>query len=494
MKHKAISGASWSLAGRFLQQGSQFVFGIILARLLLPDEYGLVAMAMVFIAVFQVFVDAGFGVAIVQRKRLTNSDLSTVFYLNLGVSILAYIILYFSAGWIAEFYNEPQLIKIIRVLSLLVILIALAIVQNALITREVNFKFRTRMDFTSQVLSSGIAIIMAYHGYGVWALIWKSLINQVLVNLQLWKKNNWFPAWEFSKNSFKYLFSFGSKLLLSGLLNQIYLQIYKLIVGKFYPAAELGFYSRADQFKNLPSHTISNSLLSFLLPVFSKMQDQPERLKKAALKVIKIVMFFNINAMIVMGIVAEPMINVLLGEKWAGVIPYLQLLVLVGVFYPLHAINVQILTSFGRSDLFLRIEVLKKFIAIPTILLAIFVGIKAMIVGMIVTSLLALSINTYYTKKLIDLGLFEQLKSIIKSCWIACVLVLSLFPAVYYLKDQIHQIVLLISVLLLAFVIVLILSRAMKMEEYDELKEIIINLRKKYGKKRKYICQPARSS
>jgi len=483
LKQKAISGATWSLTGRILQQGSQFVFGIILARLLLPAEYGLVSMAMVFVIVLQVFIDSGFSAAIIQRKNLTNTDLSTVFYINLILSTLAYIILFFSAGEIAEFYNEPQLLKIVRVLSLLVFLFALSIVQNSLLTRDVNFKLRTRIEFTSQVLSSIIAIFLAYKGYGVWALIWKTLFNQIFINIQLWFQNNWFPSLEFSKSSFKELFSFSSKLLLSGLLDTIYRQLYRLVVGKFYPAAELGFYTRAEQFKNLPIQTISGALMSFLLPVFSKMQDEPERLKKAALKVIKIVMFFNINAMIVMGIIADPMIHVLLGDKWSGAIPYLQLIVLVGVFFPMHAINVQILAALGRSDLFLRIEVLKKMIGIPPILLAIFVGIEAMIIGMIATSLIALSINTYYTKKLINLGLLEQLKSLSHSFIIAAVLVMSLLPAVYFLKNYFNQIVLLVSVLFAALLIILFLSRFMKMEEYVELKEIVINLKRKYGRK-----------
>jgi len=483
LKQKAISGATWSLTGRILQQGSQFVFGIILARLLLPAEYGLVSMAMVFVIVLQVFIDSGFSAAIIQRKNLTNTDLSTVFYINLILSTLAYIILFFSAGEIAEFYNEPQLLKIVRVLSLLVFLFALSIVQNSLLTRDVNFKLRTRIEFTSQVLSSIIAIFLAYKGYGVWALIWKTLFNQIFINIQLWFQNNWFPSLEFSKSSFKELFSFSSKLLLSGLLDTIYRQLYRLVVGKFYPAAELGFYTRAEQFKNLPSQTISGALMSFLLPVFSKMQDEPERLKKAALKVIKIVMFFNINAMIVMGIIADPMIHVLLGDKWSGAIPYLQLIVLVGVFFPMHAINVQILAALGRSDLFLRIEVLKKMIGIPPILLAIFVGIEAMIIGMIATSLIALSINTYYTKKLINLGLLEQLKSLSHSFIITAVLVMCLLPAVYFLKNYFNQIVLLVSVLFAALLIIFFLSRFMKMEEYVELKEIVINLKRKYGRK-----------
>lgn len=467
-----------------MQQGIQFIIGIILARLLLPEEYGLVAMALVFITVTYVFVDSGFSSAIVQRKEISNRDLSTVFYLNMGVSIIVFTILYFSAPLIADFYNESQLVNIVRVLSIIIILYALTIVQNSIIKRDVNFKLKTRIEITSQILSGIIAIYLAYKGHGVWALIWKTLLNQTFINLQLWIKNNWFPSFEFSKNSFKELFSFSSKLLISGILDRVYQQIHRLVVGKFFPAAELGYYTRAEQFKNLPSQSVSNSLMSFLLPVFSKMQDEPGRMKKAAKRVLKIVMFFNINAMIFMGIIAEPMIEILLGDKWLPSVPYLQLLVFVGVFFPIHAINVQILTALGRSDLFLKIEVLKKLIGIPPILLGIFIGIKAMIIGMIITSIIALSINTFYTNKLIKFGLFEQLKSFYKSFIISIIFIITLFPLVYFLPEYTSQIVILIGTSILAFLIIIFMSKLMKMEEYYEIKGIFLSIIKKNAIKR----------
>ena len=484
LKQKAISGASWSFTGRILQQGVQFIIGVILAKLLLPAEYGLVAMALVFITVFYVFVDSGFSSAIVQKKSVTNSDLSTVFYLNMGVSLIVFVILYIGAPLIANFYKEPQLINIVRVLSVIILLYALTIVQNSIIKRNVDFKLKARIMLVSQVLSGGIAIYLAYAGFGVWALIWKTLLNQVFINIQLWLKNNWFPSLEFSKVSFNILFAFSSKLLISGILESVYNQMYRLVVGKFFPAAELGYYTRAEQFKNLPSQTISNSLMSFLLPVFSKMQEEPERLKKAAKRVIKIVMFFNVNAMIIMGIIAEPMIEVLLGEKWLPVVPYLQLLVFAGVFYPMHVINVQILTSMGRSDLFLKIEIIKKIIGMPPIFLGIFVGIKAMIIGMIVTSFISLFINTYYTNKLIHLGIVEQLKSISKTFFISAILAITLFPLVLFLESNVSQLVIIFSVSILAFFIVIMLSQIMKMEEFYEIKDIIINIKNRNGRQK----------
>ncbi|HHU34612.1 MAG TPA: lipopolysaccharide biosynthesis protein [Bacteroidetes bacterium] len=481
LKDKAISGASWSLTGRLLQQGVQFLIGIILARLLMPEEYGLVAMALVFITVFYVFVDSGFSTAIIQRKEITKSDLSTVFYLNLGVSVIAFIILYLLAPLIAKFYGNIQLVRIVRTLSLMIILYALTIVQNSLLVRDIRFKIKTRIELVSQILSGIIAIYLAYKGYGVWALIWKTLLNQIFVNIQLWMSNRWLPSFEFNKNSFKELFGFSNKLLVSGIIDRVYQQINRLVVGKFFPAAELGYYTKAEQFNNLPSHTISNSLMSFLLPVFSKMQDDIERLRRAIVKVIKIVMYFNVNAMLLMFILSEPLIIGLLGEQWRGAVPYLRLLVFVGLFYPMHTINVQILTALGRSDLFLKVEVYKKIIGSTSVLLGIFVGIQAMICGMIVTSFISLAINTYYTNKLLRLGLFEQLKCISKTFFVALIMVILMLPLTIFLKSYLNNIELLILISSISFFLVLFISNLLRLEEYTEIKLIVTKLIKRNG-------------
>jgi len=481
LKQKAISGASWSFAGRIIQQGVQFIIGVILARMLLPEEYGLIAMSMVFITVFYVFVDSGFSAAIVQRKKITNRDLTTVFYINMGVSIVLFTILFLLAPLIANFYNESNLVNIVRTLSIIIILYAFSIVQSSIIRRNVNFKLQTRIEVIAQILSGIIAIYFAYNGFGVWALVLKTLLNQTLINIQLWIKNKWFPTFEFNTSSFKELFSFSSKLLIAGIFDRVYQQLNILVVGKFFPANELGYYSRAVQFKNLPSQVVSNSLMSFLLPVFSKMQGEPERMKNAAQKVLKIVMYFNINAMIFMGIVAEPMIQVLLGDKWLPTVPYLQLLVFVGVFYPMHAINVQILTALGRSDLFLRVEVLKKIIGITPIFLGIFIGIKAMIIGMILTSVIALYINTVYTNRLIKLGLFEQLKSLGNSFFISIILISVLYPAVYYLSETINNTIILLGAAIIAILIIILISILVRAEEYYEIRDILMQRKKQYA-------------
>ena len=483
LRRKAVSGASWSLTGRVLQQGVQFIIGIILARLLAPAEYGLIAMAGVFIYVSYVFVDSGFSTALIQKKECSSRDLSTVFLMNLFVSLVAWAGFFLLAPMIASFYGEPQLVGIIRVLSLIIVLYALSLVQNAIIRRDVNFKLQTRIELVAQLLSGAIAIYLAWSGYGVWSLVWKTLLNQVFINIQLWIGRKWKPSFRFSKESFKELFAFSSKLLASGLLDRIYQQLHRLVVGKFFPSEELGYYTRAEQFNNLPSHTLSGTLINFLLPVLSKMQADTERMKNAVRRVLKMVMVFNINGIMLMGILAGPVIELLLGEKWSGAVPYLQLLVVVGLFYPMHAINVQIITSLGRSDIFLKVEIIKKIIGVPAILLGVFIGIKAMIVGMIVTSFMSLAVNTYYTKRFINYGLIDQIKSLTNSFKIAGVLAVVYLPLRLFVTESVGNLATVLFISISAIPLIILISKALRMEEYMELKRIVFDLRNQYGNK-----------
>ncbi|MBN2860282.1 MAG: lipopolysaccharide biosynthesis protein [Sphaerochaetaceae bacterium] len=485
LRSKAISGASWSLAGRILQEGFTFAIGILLARLLLPDQYGLIAMATVFIYFSYVFVDSGFGSALVQRKHCTQADFSTIFYVNLLISLVVFAFFYFLAPTIAVFYNEPELTRIVRVLAIIIVLYALSIVHLAIIRRDINFKLKTQIEFTSQVASGAIAVYLALKGYGVWALVWKVLLNQLFVNAQLWLRNHWLPSLEFSTQSLKEMFGFSSKLLISGVLDRGYQQIYRLVIGKFFPARELGLFTRADQFQKLPSQTISGSITSFSLPVFSKMQDEPVRLKNAVKQTLGVVMYFNLFAMILLGAVSRNLILVLLGAQWADAVVFLQILIGVGLLYPMQLINVQILTALGRSDLFLRIEIIKKLLTIPIILLGILIGIKAMLAGMVLGSIAGLYINTYYTGKLLQFGLVEQIKVIGKSIFISLLMGVIVFLIGYLAGAQIAVGWILLLQLVSSFVSIIVLSKIMNVTEYLEIKEILTDQIRSFLKRRK---------
>lgn len=474
LKDKAITGASWSLAGTIIQSASSFIIGIILARLLTPTEYGLLGMAGVFIFVTYVFVDSGFSTALIQRQVCSSVDYSTVFYLNLVISLLFFFLLFFSAGFIADFYLEPELRSIIRVLSFLIILYALSIVHRTIIIRQLDLRLLNIIQITSQVSSGIIGIILAYNGYGVWSLVWKTLLNQIFVNLQFWIFNKWYPLFEFSLNSLRQMFGFSSKLLVSGIINKVYEQLYNLIIGKFFSAKELGLYTRANQFKNLPSQSLSGAIMSVSFPVFAQVQNDPVRLKHIAKKIIKATMFLNITAMLGMAAISRYLIITLIGSQWIDATVYLQLLCIVGMFYPLHPINLNILTALGRSDLFLRLEILKKILAIPVILVGIWTNVKIMIIGMIIISITSIFINSYYTKKLIDYGIKEQFLDISGSMLLGFIMSVIVFIFGILFENMEPKIILLGLQVLLGFTITIGIAYVTKMKEFFEFKEILV--------------------
>jgi len=474
LRDKAIKGASWSLFGHIIQSISSFIIGIILARLLTPSEYGLIGMAGVFIFVTYVFVDSGFSTALIQRENCTNTDFSTVFYVNLAVSLLFFFLLYFTSGLIADFFSEPELVPIIKALSFLIILYALSLVHRSIINRRINLKLLSIVQITSQILSGTIGIILAYKGYGVWSLVWKTLLNQLFFNIQLWIFNRWHPTLDFSIESLKQMFAYSSKLLISGIINKIYEQLYNLIIGKYFSAKELGLYTRANQFKNLPSESLSGAIMSVSFPVFSQLQHDPVKLKRVTRKIIKATMFINIMAMLGMAAISKELILSLVGIKWIDATIYLQLLCVVGLFYPLHPINLNVISALGRSDLFLKLEIFKKLLAIPVILLGIFTNVKIMIVGMIFTSITAIFINSYYSKSLIDYGIKEQFYDISGSLLAGITMSIIVFLFGYFLREIEPKILLLIIQVLIGVVITIIISASFKMDEYLEFKNIVV--------------------
>jgi O-antigen/teichoic acid export membrane protein len=475
LKDKAVKGASWSLAGHIIQSLSSFVIGIILARILTPSEYGLVGMAGVFIFVTYVFVDSGFSTALIQKPTCTSADYSTVFYVNLAISIFFFLVLFFTSGPIANFYDEPELVSIIRTLSFLIILYALSIVHRSIITKRIDLKLLNLIHITSQIASGTIGIIMAYKGFGVWSLVWKTLLNQLFINLQFWIFNKWYPTFEFSLKSLKQMFSFSSKLLVSGIINKTYEQLYNLVIGKFFSASELGLYTRANQFKNLPSESLSGAIMSVSFPVFSNVQNDPARLKNIARKLLKATMFVNITAMLGMLAVSRYLLLTLVGEKWVDATIYLQLLCIVGLLYPFHPINLNIITALGRSDLFLRLEIIKKALAIPIVLIGIFTSVKIMIVGMIFTSIISVFINSYYTKQMIDYGIGEQISDISGSFFVGIIMSTAVFFLGLILRGIEENYVVLLVQVFAGVIITLVLAHAIKMDEYVEFKEILFS-------------------
>lgn len=425
LKQSTIQGFIWSFIDNAASLGSTFIIGIFLARMLTPSEYGLIGMITIFIAISETFVNSGFSQALIRKINCTNDDYSTVFYYNLTTSILFYSILVALAPSVAQLFNEPQLKLILQVVGLKVVVSSLSLIHLTIITKNLDFKLLTRITLLSNLISGLIAIYMAYRGFGVWSLVAQQLSNQLFKTAFLWMWNSWKPVLVFRKESFKELFGFGSNLLLSGLIDTMFRNLYVLVIGKFFSAQELGFYTRADNFKNLPSQNINGIVSRVSYPVMSKIQDDIPLLKEKYRILIRSTMFVTFILMLGMAAVAEPMIILLIGEKWRPSIVYLQMLSFVGMMYPLHSLNLNMLQVQGYSGLFLKIEIIKKILAIPTLVIGVFWGVKLMIAGMMINSLISYYLNSYWSGIKIGYSIKDQIKDILPS------FALSLFMAVF---------------------------------------------------------------
>jgi O-antigen/teichoic acid export membrane protein len=472
LKQKTISGLTWSFIDNFASLGITFIVGIILARLLEPREFGLVGMTTIFIAISQSFIDSGFTQALIRKQDCTQADFSTVFYFNLAVGILFFLLLSFTAPLISSFFNEPQLTLIVQVLAIGLIINAFTIVQRARLTKAINFKLQTKISIIASILSGLISIWMAYNGYGVWSLVAKTLTGYTLTSMLLWLWNKWKPTLEFSKESFKEMFSFGSKLLLSGLLDTTYNNIYLLIIGKFFSATELGYYTRADQFKSLPSQNITGVIQRVSYPVLSSIQDDKQQLKAAYKKLIQSIMLITFCLMLAMAASAKPLILTLIGEKWLPAVIYLQLLCFVGMLYPLHALNLNMLNVLGRSDLFLKLEIIKKILAVPVIIIGIYYGIIALIISMFIISLVSYYLNSYWSGTLIGYPMKEQIYDILPAFLLA-VLISTIIFVTGSLINLPNPWILLIQILT-GTVLFIIISESVKLQDYLYIKSIVI--------------------
>lgn len=419
LKQKTVHGLTWSFIDQFANLGITFVVGIVLARLLTPREFGLIGMISIFIAVSYTFVNSGFTQALIRKKNCSQTDYSTVFYFNLAASIIFFIILFTASQVISDFFQEPELKRILQVLGLLLIIDALSLIQRTVLTKDINFKLQAKVSLISSLSSGIIAIVMAYKGFGVWSLVAQRISRQTIKTALLWFWAYWSPILIFSKKSFNELFGFGSKLLASSILDTVYRNVYLLVIGKYFSAQELGFYTRADQFQKLPSQNLNGIISSVTYPVLSSIQDDIPRLRTNYQKLIRSTMMVTFVFMLGMAAVAKPMILTLIGQKWLPSVIYLQMLCFVGMFYPLHALNLNMLKVLGRSDLYLKLEIIKKIMAVPIIIIAIVWGIKFMIAGMIVNNIIAFFLNSHWSGRLIGYSSLEQIKDLLPAFFLA---------------------------------------------------------------------------
>lgn len=427
LKSKTAKGLIWSCIERFSTQGIQFLIMIIMARLLAPKDYGLIGMVTIFLAVSQSLIDSGFSQALIRKQNRTDVDNSTVFYFNIVVSSTLYIILYTCAPLVAEFYNQTELTSVMRVICLGVIINSFAVVQRALFTIKIDFKTQAKASLTAAIFSGCLGIFLAYKNFGVWALVTQQLINLTTNMTLLWFFSRWRPKAVFSWQSFRELFSFGSKLLASGLIDTIYKNIYPLVIGKLFNASSLGHYTRAHQFSEFPSSNVTGIIQRVTYPVLCGIQDDMQRLEEIYRKILKLSAFVVFPLMIGLAAVAKPFVNIILGSQWEFCGQLLQILCFAMMWYPIHAINLNLLQVKGRSDLFLRLEIIKKILGISVLCITAPLGLVYMCYGQIFNSLVALVINTYYTGKLIKVGFLKQIRDLLPTIALS----LTMFTAIW---------------------------------------------------------------
>lgn len=412
-KNRIVSGMFWTFGSQLFMQLGGFVIGIILARMLSPDDYGLVGMLSIFMAIAQSLLDSGFSNALVQKKDRTGEDYSTVFYFNIGISVLLYAILYLSAPYIAKFYDIPLLTRVTRIIALSIIINGLTIVQTAKLTVELNFRLQFVSTASSMLLSGALGIYLAYSGLGVWALVWQSVSYTFIKAVVLWVFSHWHPQFTFSVASFKSLFSYGSKLLVSGLLHTVYTNLYTLTIGKAFKASDVGYYNRANGYGLIPYNVFSQAVNNVIFPVLSEMQDDNERLLYHYQKMMRIPMYVYVPLMFGIAVLSPTLIEILIGSKWLPCAIYMQILCLGYTFAPLSSLNLNLLYVKGRSDITLKLDLIKKPIGIVLLFATLPFGLTVMCIGKAVYELVAFALNCYYTKKILNFGLILQLKNVI---------------------------------------------------------------------------------
>jgi teichuronic acid exporter len=415
LRKRSIDALLWSTADTGGRQALQFLVSVILARLLSPAEFGLLGMLSVFLAVAQSFVDSGFGSALIQRSDISEADKSTVFFFNLAAGGVMAACLYLAAPWIAAFYKEPPLTALSRFMALNLLIGAFSSVQVALLARELNFRTPWKVGMIATAVSGGVAIWMATHGFGVWSLAVQMVASTLLTAILLWTLCAWKPRWIFRTESLRRLFGFGSKVLAAGLINTVFERTQLLLIGKTFNPVELGYYTRAYSTQQAPATVVSTIINKVTFPVFSTVAGDPPRLKRGARQAVGSLMVLTLPMMVGLAAIARPLVSALFGNRWLPCVPYLQVLAIVGAFWPLHIVNLSLLTAAGRSDLYFRAEVIKKTIAGAALLLTFQISVMAMVWAMLAANTVCYLVNVHFACKVIPYGVAEQARDYLPS-------------------------------------------------------------------------------
>lgn len=481
LKNKAITSFNWTILDGLVSQGFLFLVGIVLARLLSPEEIGVIGYLTVFLAIANIIVEAGFGSALIRKTDVSEEDYNTVFLINLVTAFLLYILLYFAAEAIAGFFKVAVLKEILQLSGAVLVINALSLIHKTQYTKFLKFKLQAIVSVSAAIISGICALIMAFTGFGVWSLVALAVVRPAVVCIVYWITNSWRPQLMFSYGSFRELFDFGYKLLVANVINTIYHNIFYVVIGKFFSTSSLGFYTRAEQFKTPVSSNITAAIQRISFPILSTIKDDDVRLKQAFQKFIRFAVYINFPVLLGLIAMAKPMIFLLIGEKWETSIVYFQLLCVAGLLYPLQILHLNLLLVKGHSNLNLRLEVIKKLILIPIIALSIQFGILVMIYGLVLFAFIEFFVNSYYTRRLIDYSWREQFLDftpiLLLSLFTSFSMALLLYLPFSYFIIFIMQIVVGTS----SFVIG---SIVLKLPEFEEVKQKVLSLYLRLAKRK----------
>lgn len=478
-KKSITSNLFWRFAERVLAQLVAFIVSILLARILGPDAYGEVALITVFTIILQVFVDSGLGTALIQKKDSDDIDFSTVFYTNVIFCILLYLLIFLLSPAIASFYNDEELIPYIRVLSITVLISGVKNVQQSYVSKHMMFKKFFFSTLGGTIVAGIVGVTMAIKGFGLWALVAQQVINLAIDTLILWITVKWRPIRAFSFTRLKVLFSFGWKMLLSNLIDTVYKEVRQLIIGKIYSSEDLAFYNKGNQMPNLIIKNINTSIDSVLLPAMSRVQDDREHVRSMTRRSIKISVFVMAPLMIGLLSIGEPLIRLLLTEEWLPCVPFMRIFCITYMFYPIHTANLNAIKAMGRSDLFLKMEIIKKFVGIIALIITMNISVKAMAYSLLITTLISQVINSWPNRKLLKYSYFEQIIDILPS------IILSAFMGgiVYCISFfKLSDLLTLLIQIPLGAIIYIVGSKLLKINSFDYIWGIVksyINIRKK---------------
>ena len=471
---KTLSGLLWSFIQQFSVQIIGFSVTVILARILLPEEFGLIAMLTVFISLGNTLLDSGLASSLIRSSDLSQKDYSTVFFFNLGGSIVIYWLVYFIAPIVSSFYNQESLTSILRVYAIGFIINAFYSVQNARLTKQMNFKMQMTIQIPAVLIGGLLGVLLATEGYGVWSLVWMHLFQSFLSTIMHWFYSGWIPSFLFDIASFKRHFNFGYKMTLTGMMDILYKNLYVLIIGKYYSVMLLGFYARAESVSQLPISNISSVINRVTYPIFSSINNDDVKLKRVYKTLMQQLLFWNAPILIFLAVVGEPLFTYLFTEKWIAAVPYFQILCLSGIMYPLHSYNLNILKVKGRSDLILKLETLKKSICVIGILCVIPFGIYGLLYFQLLFNFLSYYINSIYSGKLINYPISEQLTDIMPTIFTSVFIGLICYMTDMMFLSSMFNLFRIIVDAFVFFVLYIGSSTLLKLTPIDDFKQLIL--------------------